>query len=136
MAAPPYRAKYSAAKACRSSDLVCDCGHSQHNSFKAGWSTVRFLAQRGDLAVARADSCPSLDLPGCVQVVGLTGRIRSIPGVSRVDVHRQRQRLVRTLEADDDIAGLLPCLDVPVGLDDLVQRICSVDDRLERPGLD
>ena len=36
---------------------------------------------------------------------------------------------------DDDIADLLPGLDIAVGRDDLVQRIGSVDQRLELPGL-
>jgi len=40
------------------------------------------------------------------------------------------------IDGDDDIADLLPGLDVPVGLDDLVRRICSVDNRLELSGLD
>ena len=44
--------------------------------------------------------------------------------------------LGRRLETADDIADLLPGLDVPVGLDDLLQPIRSVDDRLELPGLD
>ena len=35
------------------------------------------------------------------------------------------------IDSDDDIADLLPGLDVAVGLDDLVQRIGPVDDRLE-----
>ena len=39
--------------------------------------------------------------------------------------------LFGVVDGDDDIADLLPGLDVPVGLDDLVQRICSVDHRLE-----
>ena len=38
--------------------------------------------------------------------------------------------------ADHDVADLLACLDVAVGLDDLVQWIASVDDRLERSGLE
>src|SRR6266511_6298120 len=42
----------------------------------------------------------------------------------------------RRLDADYDVADLLPRLDVPVRLDDLVQRIASVDERLERSGLD
>jgi hypothetical protein len=45
-------------------------------------------------------------------------------------------RLARTFEADDDIAGFLPGLDVPVSLGDLIQRIRSVDDRPELSGLD
>src|SRR5690349_23577041 len=44
--------------------------------------------------------------------------------------------LARPLEADDDIAGFLPGPDVDVSLDDLVQRIRSVDDRPELSGLD
>jgi hypothetical protein len=51
-------------------------------------------------------------------------------------VYVGRQPLVRWLDADDDVADLLPCLDVSVGLNDLVQRIGSVDDRLELSGLD
>jgi hypothetical protein len=35
-----------------------------------------------------------------------------------------------------DIADFLPCLDIPVGLNDLVQPIPPVDERLELPGLD
>src|SRR5215217_692591 len=42
----------------------------------------------------------------------------------------------RGLNADHDVADLLARLDVPVRLDDLVQPIPSVDDRLERPGLE
>src|SRR6187401_165576 len=44
--------------------------------------------------------------------------------------------LVGMIDGDDDIADLLSGLDVPVGLDDLVQPICSVDHRLELSGLD
>ena len=41
---------------------------------------------------------------------------------------------MRGLEADDDIAGLLPSLDVPVCLDNLLQGRGSVDDSLELSG--
>jgi len=40
------------------------------------------------------------------------------------------------IDGDHDIADLLPGLDVPVGLDDLAQRIGSVDHRLELSGLE
>ena len=36
----------------------------------------------------------------------------------------------------NDVADLPACLDVAVGLDDLVQRIGPVDQRRERSGLD
>src|SRR6516165_5833026 len=42
----------------------------------------------------------------------------------------------RGVDVDHDIADLLAGLDVPVRLDDLVQRIAPVDDRGELPGLD
>ena len=52
------------------------------------------------------------------------------PGPMRCG-HVQPMPLGRGLDADDDVADLLAGLDVPVGLDDLVQRVPSVDDRLE-----
>ena len=42
----------------------------------------------------------------------------------------------RGRDADHDIADLLPRLDVPIGLDDLVQPIAPVDERPERPRLE
>ena len=44
--------------------------------------------------------------------------------------------LVGLLDGDDDVADLLAGLNVAVGVDDLVQRICSVDHRLELAGVD
>src|SRR5215218_754544 len=41
----------------------------------------------------------------------------------------------RGLDGDHDVASFLACLDIFVGLDDLVQPIPSVDDRLERSEL-
>ena len=38
-------------------------------------------------------------------------------------------------DGDDDIALLVSLLDVPVGFDDLLQRVSPVDDRLELPCL-
>jgi hypothetical protein len=40
------------------------------------------------------------------------------------------------LDADHDIADFLPCLDIPVCVDDLIQPIFPVDERLEPSGLD
>ena len=40
------------------------------------------------------------------------------------------------LEDDDDVAALVPCLRVAVGLDDLVQDVAFVDHRSELSGLD
>ena len=36
-------------------------------------------------------------------------------------------------EGDHDIADLLLCLDVPVRIDDFVERVGAVDDRREQP---
>src|SRR3954464_5757560 len=45
-------------------------------------------------------------------------------------------RSVRWHDVDDDVADLPPGLDVPVGLDDLVQRVPPVDEWPELSGLD
>ena len=37
---------------------------------------------------------------------------------------------------DDDIASFLTTFDVPVGLDDLLQRVAAIDDRFQLPRLD
>jgi hypothetical protein len=39
-------------------------------------------------------------------------------------------------DAEHDVADLLSHLDIPVGLDDLLQPIAPVDERPERPGLE
>ena len=82
---------------------------------------------------ARLERSPQGDR--AAEQIGLL-RFGSAIADSRVVVYVGRQALVRWLDADDDVADLLPCLDVSVGLNDLVQRICSVDDRLELSGLD
>ncbi len=46
---------------------------------------------------------------------------------------REGGGVIASRHGDHDVADLLPGLDVPVGLDDLVQGIAPVDDRLERP---
>jgi hypothetical protein len=41
------------------------------------------------------------------------------------------RKLVPRHHGDDDVAELLPGLDVPVGLDDLLERVAPVDHRAE-----
>src|SRR5664280_3622304 len=44
--------------------------------------------------------------------------------------------LTRRHHSDDDVADLLPGLDIPVGLDDLLERVAPVDQGAEPPGRD
>ncbi len=53
-----------------------------------------------------------------------------------LDQHYSTRVISLSLDADHDVADLLPGLDIPVGLDDLLELVPPVDDGLELPGLD
>src|SRR6266567_263057 len=78
---------------------------------------------------------------GCVPWMGLPDSSAS-PAASRAQNRAERGRSAedgpgaRRLDADHDIADFLPCLDIPVSLDDLIQLIPPVDERLKLSGLD
>ena len=81
---------------------------------------ARVLAEIEEVAAAE----PSLAGPGPVAVP------------YRTDLFWTERLTPRRDDADHDVAELGPRLDVPVGLDDLVQPVAAVDQRPERPRLE